>query len=375
MERIAVIYDDQPRPETTGLYCRRAMGELVREGPLKSVEHLLPSELERVSPGQFDLYLYIDDGTQQIFRDDLRPAAWWGIDSHLDFERCLKMSSLCDFTFAAQKDGAEQLQQEGMKNAQWLPLACDPQIHGRVQTNKQFDVAFVGHIFPGERQELLEQIAARYPNSFIGQQNFLKMAETYSASRVVFNRSIRNDINMRVFEGLCSGSLLLTNDLSANGPAELIQEGVHYASYSDTAELFDKLVYYLNHDEVRERIAGAGRQHVLQHHTYRHRMETLLRSVQQQLTASPTSISVNQPDPQPPIPQKEAFYFEFDRPDVQSLVPISAKRILDIGCGGGRMGEALKQRQNCEVIGIERDPIATERAEDLFTDNWSVVER
>ncbi len=39
------------------------------------------------------------------------------------------------------------------------------------------------------------------------------MARTYSAARTVFNRSIKNDINMRVFEALASGSLLVTNDL------------------------------------------------------------------------------------------------------------------------------------------------------------------
>ena len=52
------------------------------------------------------------------------------------------------------------------------------------------------------------------------------MARIYSASRIVFNRSIKDDVNMRVFEALASGSLLLTNDLAANGQAELFRDGV-----------------------------------------------------------------------------------------------------------------------------------------------------
>ncbi|WP_417848333.1 hypothetical protein [Thalassoglobus sp.] len=104
MKRIAVIFDNQLRPETTGLYVRRALGEMVQAGFLESVEHLLPGELDRVVAGQFDLFLYVDDGIQNTIREDLRPAVWWGIDSHLDFERCLKMAAQCDVSFTAQRE-------------------------------------------------------------------------------------------------------------------------------------------------------------------------------------------------------------------------------------------------------------------------------
>lgn len=33
-------------------------------------------------------------------------------------------------------------------------------------------------------------------------------------------------------------------------------------------------------------------------------------------------------------------------------IPIAAKRILDIGCGAGDLGKALKNRSDCEVVGI-----------------------
>ena len=60
------------------------------------------------------------------------------------------------------------------------------------------------------------------------------MARVYSASRVVFNRSIRNDVNMRVFEALACGSLLVTNDLAENGQDELFQDRVHLATYRES---------------------------------------------------------------------------------------------------------------------------------------------
>jgi len=39
-------------------------------------------------------------------------------------------------------------------------------------------------------------------------------------------------------------------------------------------------------------------------------------------------------------------------PSVYSLIPLSAGRILDIGCGSGTLGEKLRQRRECDVVGI-----------------------
>ena len=43
------------------------------------------------------------------------------------------------------------------------------------------------------------------------------------------------------------------------------------------------------------------------------------------------------------------------RQDVLNLVPYDANKILDIGCSVGALGEAIKQRTNAEVVGIEID--------------------
>ena len=50
------MFDNTVRPETTSLYCRRALGKFV------DVEHLLPTDLGRVEPGRYDAFVYIDDG-------------------------------------------------------------------------------------------------------------------------------------------------------------------------------------------------------------------------------------------------------------------------------------------------------------------------
>jgi GT2 family glycosyltransferase/SAM-dependent methyltransferase len=53
------------------------------------------------------------------------------------------------------------------------------------------------------------------------------------------------------------------------------------------------------------------------------------------------------------------------RPEVLEVVPMSVKRVLDIGCGSGELGEALRERQQAEVTGIEPSPAAAIAVEKL----------
>lgn len=46
-------------------------------------------------------------------------------------------------------------------------------------------------------------------------------------------------------------------------------------------------------------------------------------------------------------------YYDILRPEILSLIPQKATSILDLGCGTGRLGKALKDRQLCTVEGIE----------------------
>jgi O-antigen biosynthesis protein len=373
IRRVALIFDDTARPETTGVYCFSALEKLVE------VVRFHPSQLQQVPRQGFDLYLQIDDGLEYRHPPELRPAAWWAIDTHLNFDWCRKKAADFDFVFAAQRDGAERLRQAGIASAQWLPLACDPAVHHKHRRKKRYNVCFVGNLFPGARSQLVDLIARQVPDIFVGRCYFDEMAKTYSASRIVFNRSIANDVNMRVFEALACGSLLLTNDLAGNGQAELFKDGVHLATYTQADELLDKIAYYLKNEDVSERIAEAGRREVIARHTYRHRMQYLLeqasgvprpdagRDAQADLRSDSELNSDMQPDLEharretmPPEPTRlppvsVPSYFECARPELVALVPESARRVLDIGCGAGRLGEAIKKRQPAEVVGIERE--------------------
>jgi O-antigen biosynthesis protein len=338
VSKVAIIYDDCVRPDTTGIYCRRALGEMVE------VEHFLPSELSRIPREGFDLYINIDDGLRYRLPRNLRPSIWWAIDTHLDNDGWYASKGEdFDLVFCAQQQGVESLQRSGIP-AIWLPLACDPTIHRPFDVHKEWDFCFVGNLFDGPRSELVRLLQQTYPSHFVGNAYFTDMARVYSASRVVFNRSLRGDLNMRIFEALACQTLLLTDELPDNGLPELFQDGVHLATYRSSSELLQKIAFYLNHPSDCARVAKTGYQLAIQQHSYLKRMQRILEYAE--------SLPVVNMSESSPL-TRDRGYLEHVRQEVLSLVPIEARQILDVGCGTGRFGEAIKIRQNAEITGLE----------------------
>jgi len=295
--KVALIYDNTIRPDTTGEYCRRALESICR------VTHIAPQRLPSLQPQDFDLFLHIDDGLQYVLPPDLRPAAWWVIDTHLQYEWDVQKARQFDAVFAAQRDGAERLNSDGVP-AVWLPLAADPAVHRPLPYPEKFDWCFVGHLTePGnpigpDRAALIELLKQTFPNYFVGRAFGDEMCRVYAGSRVVFNRSVRDDVNMRVFEALACGRPLLTNALDHNGLDRLLSENIDYVAYRNSDDLLARMEALLSNEDRRRALSRSGRETVLTRHTYAHRMSAVLTwLLQERLVAHSTLISL----PQPPL--------------------------------------------------------------------------
>ena len=73
------------------------------------------------------------------------------------------------------------------------------------------------------------------------------------------------------------------------------------------------------------------------------------------------------------------IYYEWSRPELRALVPGRAKLVLDVGCGRGALGAALKiERPELRVHGIEYVPevaaIAAERLDDVIAADLDALE-
>lgn len=216
------------------------------------------------------------------------PTAIW-IDNYWPgFYQSLRYARLVDHVFLAQRDWMSDFVSAGCRQIYWLPYACDPQVHRDHHVERTYDVGFVGHIVQKLQQgryQLLTELSQRYRMNDFNKLLYLdEMAKVYSQSKIVVNIPHRGGFNMRVFEAMSCGALLLTED-TGNGQKELFKPGVHLEVYRSQQELFEKIDYYLAHEEKRKEIAAAGQREVLTKHRYVDRAQTILDVLQQSQNA------------------------------------------------------------------------------------------
>lgn len=202
------------------------------------------------------------------------PCVCYLIDSHLHLETHLEIAQRFDYVFIAQRAYLDDFRLVNSRSY-WLPLGCDPEVHGKKSDVKRHDVGFVGSISPGGRREsLLSNLQSHIPLHY--ERCFWDdMARVFSESRIVFNEAVNHDLNMRFFEALASGSLLLADMANGSGQDELFVEGEDYALYNDF-NIVDVARFYLDNELIREKIAARGQQLALNAHTYLHRVEDML---------------------------------------------------------------------------------------------------
>lgn len=234
-------------------------------------------DVSRLGSNPPSLVFFVDSGMGYFPRGLDRidsPTAAYLIDVHrsLDLERAF--ARFFDHVFVAQRDYVELFDHPSVH---WLPLACDGEMHLGGEVEKEWDVGFVGNVSQDrERRRKLDMVAEHFStNDYMKPYPKEEIAEVYSRSRIVFNCAVGNEVNMRVFEAMASGSLLVTERV-ANGQSDLFEDGVHLVEYSGDSEMIEKIRYYLEHDDERERIASAGHELVLRDHTYRKRCDEVL---------------------------------------------------------------------------------------------------
>jgi glycosyltransferase involved in cell wall biosynthesis len=277
---------------TTGTYFEKALakahdvhyvGSPWRERPGRSANEDLSALVSEGILPKPDLVLYIDSGRWSFPRglETLDcPTAVYLIDVHRSLQFREHLAVFFDHVFVCHKDYVDHFSALGHRSVHWMPVACDPEIHGRIDLDRTMDVGFVGRLdVHPERARLLEALQKRYTmNDFHRPCPKEDITNVYSKSKIVFNYAIQRDLNMRVFEALAGGALLLTNRID-NGMSDLLQAGEHFVEYTDQRSLFDNIDYYLAHDAERERIAEAGRVLVTSKHTYERRCQVMLDTI------------------------------------------------------------------------------------------------
>jgi len=223
-----------------------------------------------------DLILVVDPVRRKLDFSRLdATTAYYAIDTHTAFQEHVRFANVrdYDYVFVAQKDHVSKYIEAGCNKVYWLPLACDPEIHRRHHLPVEYDLCFVGKIWRN-RDRITKELKKNF-KVFVGRAYLHDMARIYSQSKMVLNISYKGDLNMRIFEAMSCGRLLLTNRIQ-NGLEELFRNEKHLVIYENMEDLFEKVRYYLKEEREREKIALSGQKEVQAKHTYRHRVKRIL---------------------------------------------------------------------------------------------------
>ncbi|MDI6766416.1 MAG: glycosyltransferase [Bacteroidota bacterium] len=223
-----------------------------------------------------DLFLLVEASTgTKFFPKGLAsvpvPTGWWAVDNHLNYRWHKEYANLFDIVFFAQKEYLIKAQRYGVQNLHWLPVACDEDIHLDRKIPRIYDVSFIGNLTPN-RKKFFGRMGI--PINLVSGAYLEEVGNIYSQSKIVLNISAREDLNMRVFEAMCAGALLVTQRVDA-GMSDLFEENHHFV-YHNIRDVQDVIRYYLVHESDLIRIAADGQKKVISEHTYTKRMEKLL---------------------------------------------------------------------------------------------------
>jgi hypothetical protein len=189
---------------------------------------------------------------------------------------------LFDHVFVSSKDAVERLKRLGSTDTRWLPHGFDATLQYDQRLDRSLDVGFLGatHLRTHEkRRVLLKALAARYKINDHTKPAFgNEMYRVYNQCKMVVNLTNLGGFNMRNFETMASGAMLLT-DTEMGGMDDLFQERTHFVRFSGAEDLFRKIDYYLAHPGEREAIARAGQAEVIAKHSYGHRAREVIAHV------------------------------------------------------------------------------------------------
>lgn len=152
----------------------------------------------------------------------------------------------------------------------------DDLIYPKPDIKKTIDIGFCGNWV--NRADWINSIPNIKKNIMVIGDDMVNVINSF---KIHFNRNMADDINYRTFETLGCQTFLLTNDTP--GLSNLFNIGEHLITYTTKQDLQDKIKYYLQNDDERERIAKSGYEHVKKNHTYLNRAERILEIIKENI--------------------------------------------------------------------------------------------
>lgn len=254
-------------------------------------------------------------------------TAIWFLDDPQEVDKTSKMGLLYDHVFTVESACVDAHRQAGSKDAEFLPLGCMPSIDKKMEVEDKYksDICFIGVPFP-RRVEIFDALAdflKNYNVKIIGGGPAIGSAQDpwmwkrklkrldvldkfivdeivqprdsakyYNGAKINLNihRAAVDDrfasgnkngiipqsVSGRTFEIAGCGGFQLIDQERPNYKKHF-EENKEIVSFSDLEDFKKKVDYYLAHDEERKKIGEAAQKRAYAEHTYKNRIEFLLK--------------------------------------------------------------------------------------------------
>ena len=222
------------------------------------------------SKPQTDIVLFMDWGRfdSQYLNKDLVPAFWIqeSGDDPQNFERNYPKANRFHYTITPDKQSAIEYRNRGI-NAEWVNHFADTAVQFPMNLEPQY-VAVTTRGFGNS--EFLDYLT-NWAEGAIGNRNGMgpkEHTEFLNSGMMVIQNSRWKEITRRIFEGMACGKLVLTDNLPAEtGLRDIFIDGEDIVYYDDMFDCIEKMNYYNENEEERERIAHNGMIKVLHNYT------------------------------------------------------------------------------------------------------------
>ena len=220
---------------------------------------------------QTDIVMFLDWGRfdSPYLDKALLPNTFWIQESGDDpqnFERNFPKSNRFHYTITPSKQSAEEYRNRGI-NAEWINHFADTMVQFPMNIEPKY-VAVTTRGFGNS--EFLDYLT-NWAEGAVGNRNGMNAkehTEFLNSGLMVIQNSRWKEITRRIFEGMACGKLVITDRLPAEaGLSEMFIEGEDIVYYDDMFDCIEKMNYYNENEEERERIAHNGMMKVLHNYT------------------------------------------------------------------------------------------------------------
>ena len=232
--------------------------------------------------GAWDLFLFMDNSANPYFPIGLEKLPFPTVIISADYLATPRATlnetlfPLFDFVFSFLASAVPSIQRINPQTY-FVPVGVMDDVFD-LEVERIYEVGQVGGLNHPYRIQIARGLQRRYKMNDIDRfYPHSEVKDVYSRSKISVNVSNHQMslLNMRMWEVMACGALLITGPTD---PAfdKMFQDGVHFLRYLDDQDLFEKVDYYLAHDDERECIARAGQTEVLARHRFEDRVNTIL---------------------------------------------------------------------------------------------------